>query len=364
MPRNGSGSYTLPEAPFVPQTPISSSAVNSDFSDIATALTNSLARNGEGGMTAVLPLANTGFTYISDPNTGMYRTASDEQAIKCGGVDIVEFTSTTMNITGTLQIGGVAAFPLATANIANNAVTFAKFQEVAASKLVGNPTGGATEVSEIGISGGLEFSGTDLKGVSVAPTIQRFTSGSGTYTTPAGVKWIRIRMVGGGSGGGGGNNSSGATGGGNTTFSTLTASGGAAGASAVSGAVAGGAASGGNVANIPGGSGTGATGTLNCPGSPGGSSAFGGNGAGGKTAAGNATDAATNSGSGGGGGGGSGAGFGATGGAAGGYVEHIISSPAASYSYAVGAGGAGVAGTSAGNGGAGAAGLIIVEEYY
>ena len=38
---------------------------------------------------------------------------------------------------------------VATANIQNNAVTFAKFQEIATHTLVGNPTGGTTEASEI-----------------------------------------------------------------------------------------------------------------------------------------------------------------------------------------------------------------------
>ena len=52
------------------------------------------------------------------------------------------------------------------------------------------------------------------------PTIQTFTSGSGTYTTPAGVKYIAIQMVGGGGGGGGSSsNSTGGTGG--TGGSTL-----------------------------------------------------------------------------------------------------------------------------------------------
>lgn len=36
-----------------------------------------------------------------------------------------------------------------------------------------------------------------------APTRQRFTSGSGTYTTPTGARWLRLRMVGGGGAGGG-----------------------------------------------------------------------------------------------------------------------------------------------------------------
>jgi hypothetical protein len=51
------------------------------------------------------------------------------------------------------------------------------------------------------------------------------------------------------------------------------------------------------------------------------------------------------------------------GGGAGGYVEKLITSPAATYTYTVGTGGAGgAAGTLAG--GNGAAGIIIVDEFY
>lgn len=70
----------------------------------------------------------------------------------------------------------------------------------------------------------------------------------------------------------------------------------------------------------------------------------------------------------GGGGGGGGTGAGTTpglGGGAGGYVEAIINSPSATYSYAVGAGGtAGTAGTGGAAGGGGGSGVIIVEEHY
>jgi microcystin-dependent protein len=118
MPRNGSGGYVLPEAAFVPNTAISSSAMNSDLSDIGNALTGSLARDGQGGMTAVLPLSNTGFTYLTDPNTGMRRTGADTQSIQCGGVDVVTATPTGASIAGTLAVsgaitsGGAALIPI------------------------------------------------------------------------------------------------------------------------------------------------------------------------------------------------------------------------------------------------------------
>src|SRR5678816_598642 len=45
------------------------------------------------------------------------------------------------------------------------------------------------------------------------PTIQKFTSGSDTYYTPAGVKWLRVRGCGGGGGGAAGVTTSTALGG-------------------------------------------------------------------------------------------------------------------------------------------------------
>jgi hypothetical protein len=57
MARNGSGTYQLPAGnPVVTGTTISSTVHNNTMSDIATALTGSLARNGEAPPTANLPM--------------------------------------------------------------------------------------------------------------------------------------------------------------------------------------------------------------------------------------------------------------------------------------------------------------------
>lgn len=196
------------------------------------------------------------------------------------------------------------------------------------------------------------------------PTSQVFTSSSGTYTTPAGATRLRVRLVGGGSGGGGGPGGATASTAGNTTFGTFTANGGSGG-SGGGGGGAGGAASGGTI-NISGGGGGGAgvNGVANVfmPGGIGGSSAFGGSGTGGSGNQ-NGANAAANSGSGGGGGGGGSAQNGGSGGGSGGYCEGIITNPAATYSYAVGAGVNGTAGATT-TGGNGAAGIIVVEEFY
>ncbi len=200
------------------------------------------------------------------------------------------------------------------------------------------------------------------------PTIQKFTTSSGTYTTAAGVKWIRVRMVGGGGGGGPGHTSSTGGGtGGNTTFGTtlLVANGGTGGINSGVGGTGGTASLGAAIGTALSGGNGGPSYASPASGVGGGScgaaSFFGGAGAGGY--AGNAgSAAAVNSGAGGGGGGVQSLSNGGSGGGAGGFVDAIIATPSATYSYAVGA--AGTAGTGTYNGGLGGLGYIEVTEYY
>lgn len=66
MPRNGSGVYALPNADVVFDTVIDQTVYNSNNSDIGTALSGSIAKNGETVITANLPMANFKHTGISD----------------------------------------------------------------------------------------------------------------------------------------------------------------------------------------------------------------------------------------------------------------------------------------------------------
>ena len=205
------------------------------------------------------------------------------------------------------------------------------------------------------------------------PTVQKFTSGSGTCTISAGTLYLRVKMVGGGGGGAGSstiaasNLGSGGNGG-NTTFGTslLTCGFGNGGGGAGSGA-----------------GGLGGTATISSPaygtaiaggtGSSGGITTvgqgqFGGVGAssyfGGASGRGDIASAA-NSGSGGAAGAANASSYLGGAGGAGAFIDAIIPTPSATYAYSVGSAGAsGAAGTGGNAGAAGGAGYIEVTEFY
>lgn len=66
MPRNGSGSYNLPNGPFVPSTVISSTTMNQNLSDLGTALTQSIANDGQTTPVANLPMATFRHTNVGN----------------------------------------------------------------------------------------------------------------------------------------------------------------------------------------------------------------------------------------------------------------------------------------------------------
>lgn len=214
------------------------------------------------------------------------------------------------------------------------------------------------------------------------PTMQIFTSGSGTYTppsSPATPLYIHVWMVGGGGGGSsGGNNSSGGNGG-STTFGSYTVGGGLGGNGLGN--------NGGTAASVPSTVGYSFPGSSGMPsvvpstntlttlggfaGTSGGNSIFGGAGVGGFGTTNNTFTpsggraAAANTGSGGGGGGIAGNLANRSpggGGGAGGFA--FLRLPATTYSYTVGTGGSGGTFSGDSSGGNGAAGIIIVQEFY
>lgn len=205
--------------------------------------------------------------------------------------------------------------------------------------------------------------GTKADSALQSMVLTKLTSGSGTYTTPANVKFIRIKMWGAGGGGGARTNNNGADGNA-TSFGSLTANPGLGGSNGTSfnagtGTVGGGGSGGSGTADIriSGNSGLAAV-TFGAPGAPG---PLGGSGS---ASTGTGGAAALNSGAGGGGGASNVSNVpGGCGGGSGEYVENLYTAPAATYSYSIGA--KGIGGIPGGNGGGdGGSGFIIIEEYY
>lgn len=189
-----------------------------------------------------------------------------------------------------------------------------------------------------------------------APTMTVLTAGSGVYTPPANVLWLRVRLVGGGgcASGPAGVLGTAAT---DTTFGTALlvghkANGRANGAASLGGAL--------GVA-IPGS--PGAFAQVANGGGAGGGTPFASGGQGGTNAV-FATQPVANSGAGGGGAAATGAGaVDGAGGGSGGYVDAILTTVLASYNYVVGTGQPTAFTTTAFATG-GADGQIIIEEHY
>jgi len=97
MPRNSSGVYTLPASnPVAPNTIIATSWANPTMSDIGTEITNSLDRNGRGGMLAPFRisdgLVNTpGLAFTNEPATGIWRPGTGAMGVSVQGQNIATF---------------------------------------------------------------------------------------------------------------------------------------------------------------------------------------------------------------------------------------------------------------------------------
>lgn len=114
MPRNSAGTYTLPAGnPVVTGTLIESNWANTTLSDLASSMTGSLARNGEGGMTGPFRAADGSLSvpsiaFVNETSTGIYRVSAGIFAFVVGGVEIARFTSTGLGLaSGKSMVGDV-----------------------------------------------------------------------------------------------------------------------------------------------------------------------------------------------------------------------------------------------------------------
>ncbi len=110
MPFNGSGVFSILNT-FVPNTTILSSAVNANYTDIATGLSDCLTRDGQAGMTAAFKaisgaLATPGITFTSDTTSGLYLSASGIIGFVSHSLGMLLNTTIYSVTSATVQAGG------------------------------------------------------------------------------------------------------------------------------------------------------------------------------------------------------------------------------------------------------------------
>lgn len=109
MPFNGSGTFTLAEAAFVPGTVINSTVMNSDLSDIATnGLTNAVTKDGQTVITAPIKFASgsvglPSITFSADTDSGLYRIGANNIGVSVGGTKILDIASTGLGVVGAVS---------------------------------------------------------------------------------------------------------------------------------------------------------------------------------------------------------------------------------------------------------------------
>lgn len=147
MPRNSSGIYTLPNAPFQSGTTISSTVMNSNLSDIAAALTGSMPTTGGVPFTGPIFFAagsvtNPSITFSADQTSGFYLIGTGVIGLALDGI-----LAATFNANSALLIlaGGItAAGPIsATGALSGASVTVTDAAQAASA----NITGGGVSLS-------------------------------------------------------------------------------------------------------------------------------------------------------------------------------------------------------------------------
>jgi hypothetical protein len=122
MPRNGSGTYSLPAGnPVVTGTTISSTTQNTTMSDVATALTNSIAKDGQTTPTANLPMGGfkhtglgAGSAATDSANLGQIQSQAYIALASVAGTDTI--TASTSPVTTAYANGQTYRFVAANTN--------------------------------------------------------------------------------------------------------------------------------------------------------------------------------------------------------------------------------------------------------
>jgi hypothetical protein len=103
--------------------------------------------------------------------------------------------STSITTLGTITIGTWNATPLATAFIADEAVTFAKMQHISTAHLLGRHSSGSGAVQQIGIDGGLELQGANLRRAALTGDVTASAGSNSTTIANDAVTYAKLQNV-------------------------------------------------------------------------------------------------------------------------------------------------------------------------
>jgi hypothetical protein len=111
MPRNVSGTYSLPLPPVVANTVIQAAWANTTDDDIAQAITDSLDRNGRGGMIAPFRLVDgtvlqPAFAFSSETGTGLFKVSAGVMGVSVMGTQVAQWSGTSYNVLTDLGVAG------------------------------------------------------------------------------------------------------------------------------------------------------------------------------------------------------------------------------------------------------------------
>jgi hypothetical protein len=110
VPFNGSGVFSILNT-FIPNTTILSSAVNANFTDIASGLSDCLTRDGQAGMTAAFKaisgaLATPSITFTSDTTAGLYLSSAGVVGLVAKSLGLLVNSSVYTVTAAAVQAGG------------------------------------------------------------------------------------------------------------------------------------------------------------------------------------------------------------------------------------------------------------------
>lgn len=217
MPRNSAGNYTLPAGnPVTSGTVIEASWANDTLADLASAMTESLSRDGEGGMTAPLRIVDgsvsvPSLAFASETGSGIYRNAAGDYYLVVLGDGVFRLQSTGVSVTGTLATTGNAtvggnltvtgnltfAGPLSSLtltgdlNVGGKTVAGAALQEKSVAIAASNLDMAAGNYFSRTISGTTTFtvSNVPTAGTAISLILDLTNGGSATVNWWSGVKW-------------------------------------------------------------------------------------------------------------------------------------------------------------------------------